>query len=292
MAIKTRFPGSSDWTATAYWSGGTVPVNTDSVVMYEGNDQIDTNLPASLSLVNFTRGPGCMSGLGSESSPFAPTITGEMLLGGTLAPNRFDHIGAGASGIAKLRHVGFSPSLRLSAGTIAHLAAAGRGAVRVTQNCVLSGEVWADNPEANLYIEANATRAALMIAVSGKIITKRGMNAAKVIGSPVTGKGSLTLIEAADISDTGNTGLLELYGGDCFILSDAAATPEDAQIDGDVMAFAGLLTGAGNTFGDLIIAGDLTGGAGAQIVRKWAGGKLVVSGSEVEPAGVPTGIGL
>jgi hypothetical protein len=293
MALKIRFPGSRDYSATAYWSGGTLPVDGDSIAMYEGADQIDQNLPAgTLSIVDFIRGPACRSGLGAEATPFAPTLTGKMILDGDLAPGRFDHLGAGASGVAKLLLRGSASRTILSSGTFAHLGSGRRGRALVTQGATLSGEVVTDHPEAYIEVEAKSgSRAALMKAVLGQIVSARGMNAARVVGS-ARGVGTLTLIDAADISDTGNSGLLELAGGIARILSNALDTPESAQIDGDVIADSGLLTGEGNTYGDVVVAGDITYTGAAEAVRRWSTGKLIVNGSELETGGSPEDFGV
>jgi hypothetical protein len=293
MALKIRFPGSRNYADTAYWSSGTLPVNGDSIAMYEGADQIDQNMPAgTLSIVDIIRGPACRSGLGAEGTPFAPTVTGKMILDGDLAPGRFDHLGAGASGVAKLLLRGSASRTIISTGTIAHLGSTRRGGVRVTQGPVLSGPVVTDHPEAFLEIDAKSgSRAAHLRAVLGHIVSARGANKVRAVGS-TDGVGRVTLIDAADISDTGSTGLLELFGGVAHILSNALDTPEDAQIDGDVVAEAGVLTGEGNTYGNVVVAGDITFTGAAKAVRRWSTGRLVVNGSELELGGSPEDFGV
>lgn len=71
MATRRWLDTSSDWNATANWSGGAVPTTGDTVHILEGSRTIDTNLPGSTAGVDYAAlvvGPNFAGKIGTSTT--------------------------------------------------------------------------------------------------------------------------------------------------------------------------------------------------------------------------------
>ena len=213
--------GNGDLTDTGNWSSATVPIAGDSVVFAQYNRTITVGL-GSVALAS------CIVGPGNASSFSAPITTGtitSLLYEGSGAYAKFTgSVTTGVINIARSRKV------IIDSGTWgANEIRAASGTIQAAAASVLTNIY---NGSADWTIYGNATEIAILRNVSGNIVSD-GRGVSDYIGYAGS---SLTLRNAALITDGSGTAVAEVGNGASLFLNGDAGTNDTIRGAGTISA--------------------------------------------------------
>lgn len=265
MASRYLIAGKTDWSDTASWAGGVVPVDNDDVFILEGAQTVSAGLGQSaINLNSLFIGPDFKGNIGSDSAPLE-------INGDGASPTKFTWAATGG-GYCKIK--GTIPvmdaigqgTLYAAGGTWAKLNAAGSARVVFDASCeitVTTGRIIVSSQGASVVIPAKTgggtTTCALAVVTAGKLQSARTILTAQV--GAYNGVGELTLTDGAAVST-----LLEMLGGTVRPLASGVITL--------LNAYAGILDPTGNRYGDLTITNSVIA-ASAFLRSHYPGGKIV-----------------
>lgn len=265
MASRVLTAGKTDWSDTASWAGGVVPVDNDDVFIYEGAQTVSAGLNQSaINLNSLYIGPDFKGNIGSDAAPL-------QINGDGASPTKFTWAATGGgyckiSGTIPVMDAIGQGTLYAAGGTWAKLNASGSARVVFDASCeitVTTGRVIVSSQGASVVIPAKTgggtTTCALAVVTAGKLQSARTFLTAQV-GS-AGGVGELILTDAAAVST-----LLEMLGGVVRPLASGTITL--------LNAYAGLLDPTGNRYGDLTVTNAVI--AAAMTIRtRYPSGRIV-----------------
>lgn len=269
MASRYLTAGKTDWSDTASWAGGVVPVDNDDVFILEGAQTVSAGLNQSgVNLNSLYVGPDFKGNIGSDAAPL-------QINGDGASPTKFTWAATGGgyckiSGTIPVMDAIGQGTLYAAGGTWAKMNVAGSARVVYDASAeitVTTGRIIVSSQGASVVIPAKSgggtTTAALVVVTAGKVQSARTILTGQV--GAYGGVGELTLTDAAAVST-----LLEMLGGTVRPLASGTIAL--------LNAYAGTFDPTGNRYGDLTVTNSVIA-ASAFIRSRYPGGKIIFTNS-------------
>ncbi len=172
MATRTLVKGSTDWGATASWSGTTVPVDGDSVAAYDSGANITGTLNQSaIQLTDLT---------------FSEGFTGDVGGGGTSLQIDVNYTGGTKTlvwaGRGRLYWTGMASTVKvqngevhITGGTVTNLYVEANATVYIDDNAVVTNIYTTGSGAPAVYAEYNATGFTTADIGAGTLVSKRNI---------------------------------------------------------------------------------------------------------------------